>query len=140
MQKQTLHHRLKILFLVHHKKENSCFFCEWTHMKHNFSIFISYTFIINVSWGNRTLNCPLGGGCYIHLTKETGHSIFLLYQILTYITTYFVQENFLLKWKVYFNFDKWTHVEQLCNYYIRFYFISVNYHYSDYTAIQQDDW
>ena len=21
-------------------------------------------------WGNRTLNCPLGGGCYIHLTKE----------------------------------------------------------------------
>ena len=27
----------------------------------------------SVSWGNRTLNCPLGGGRYIHLTKETIH-------------------------------------------------------------------
>lgn len=27
-------------------------------------------FFHGTPWGNRTLNCPLGGGCYIHLTKE----------------------------------------------------------------------
>ncbi len=45
----------------------------------------------HVPWGNRTLNCPLGGGCYIHLTKETyrpGNRDFLivLTTFMNYIT------------------------------------------------------
>jgi hypothetical protein len=35
----------------------------------------------NVPWGNRTLNCPLGGGRYIHLTKETYSSAYRMLPI-----------------------------------------------------------
>ncbi len=38
----------------------------------------------NVPWGNRTLNCPLGGGCYIHLTKETKYCRDSLTTVLNY--------------------------------------------------------
>lgn len=33
--------------------------------------------------GNRTHNCPLGGGCYIHLTKETSTLIIMYLFIIT---------------------------------------------------------
>lgn len=44
---------------------------EWDYEKRRVQVKFRLHSSFSVSWGNRTLNCPLGGGRYIHLTKET---------------------------------------------------------------------
>lgn len=43
----------------------------------------TYIYSKNTLSRNRTYNCPLGGGCYIHLTKETSTLIIMYLFIIT---------------------------------------------------------
>ena len=79
-------YRMEVSFFVRCKE-----FCtSFPYEKNgNETIFIA---VSTVPCGNRTHNCPLGGGCYIHLTKETYIKIRLDKQIFT-LWNYTIKEN-----------------------------------------------